>query len=225
MTRIPHVAVGLIAAAMALGAQGFAQAHGAHPVGPHTPPGDSAAPGRDGSPPGGPPDKVTVARWSWLRDTYWYVPTSNLPAFVFDADQEVLMPVADQTVFHIADYRDGYFWGRTVVQLQGATKSSLTCLSLVGAVTPEGQVLLTFTPTDPPQTAVTQGIGQMTFRMGQWKIEPQMSTGPERFQVIHWAYMTQSQPDQPSWQSLPGVGVSIPEFLAQCPGEPHLAAP
>jgi hypothetical protein len=50
-----------------------------------------------------------------------------------------------------------------------------------------------------------------------------MSTGPNaRFHVIHWAYMTQSDSSQPSWQSVPGVGVSIPEFLAQCPGAPHL---
>lgn len=166
----------------------------------------------------------TVAGWQWLADTFWYVPASNLPALLLDAETEVLVPISDQTVFHITGYRDGYFWGRTVARLQRGPVSSVTCLSLLGSVTPEGRVLLTFTPTDlTGQPTVTQGIGQMQLRQGQWTIEPQMSTGPNaRFHVIHWAYMTQSDPSQPSWQSVPGVGVSIPEFLAQCPGAPHL---
>lgn len=169
----------------------------------------------------------TVARWRWLKDTFWYVPTSNLLAFLFVAEQERLLPISDQTVFHITDFRDGYFWGRTVAHLQlGPNESQLTCLSLVGSITPEGQVLLTFTPTDlSGQPTVTQGIGQMRFRLGQWRMEPQMSTGPVQSQVIHWAYMTQSRPDEPSWESLPGVGVSIPDFLSHCPGGPHLVGP
>jgi len=65
-----------------------------------------------------PAARETPDRWNWLKNTYWYVPAPNLPAFLFDADREELTPVLDQTVFHITDYRDGYFWGRTVALLQ-----------------------------------------------------------------------------------------------------------
>jgi len=166
------------------------------------------------------PARSTVARWRWLKDTYWYVLTSNLLAYVFVAQTQELQAVSDQTVFHITDYRDGYFWGKTVVKL--GTLPAM-CLSLVGSVTPEGRVLLTFTPIDTTASAaVTQGVGQMRFKFGNWTMENQMSSGPTQLQVTHWAYMIQSQPDQPSWQSLPGVGISIDQFLAQCPEGPHL---
>ena len=78
------------------------------------------------------PATETVAGWRWLADTFWYVPASNLPALLLDAETEVLLPISDQTVFHIAGYRDGYFWGRTVVHLQRGTVSSVTCLSCSG---------------------------------------------------------------------------------------------
>jgi len=212
----------VIAAALTLGANGLAPAQGASPIAPHTSPADAVEADSQGA---ASPATGTVARWRWLNDTFWYVPTSNLPAFLFIAKPEILLPISDQTVFHITDFRDGYFWGRTVVQL-GPNESQRTCLSLVGSITPEGRVLLTFTPTDlSGQPTVTQGIGQMRFRLGQWRMEPQMSTGPVQSQVIHWAYMTQSRPDEPSWESLPGVGVSIPDFLSHCPGGPHLVGP
>jgi len=102
---------------------------------------------------------ATVADWQWLKDSYWYVPKTNLPALRFNALNGTVSPVFDQTVFHISDYVDGYFWGKTVVKLgQGSAR----CMSLVGSVTPEGNVLLTFTPTDvSADSAVTQGIGRM----------------------------------------------------------------
>ena len=104
--------------------------------------------------------------------------------------------------------------------------ASVTCLSLVGSVTPEGDVLLTFTPVNPTANAsVTQGVGHMRYRFGQWMMENQMSSGPTRLQVTHWAYMAQSRPDQPSWHSLPAVGMSIDQFLQQCPTAPHPIGP
>jgi hypothetical protein len=34
----------------------------------------------------------------------------------------------------------------------------------------------------------------------------------------HWAYMIRALPGDANWYSLPGVGVSVPSFLSQCPG-------
>ena len=64
-----------------------------------------------------------MRRWSWLANTYWYVPTSNLPAVLFNSSTGTLAPVSDQTVFQITGYRDGYFWGKAVTQLGSSSAS------------------------------------------------------------------------------------------------------
>jgi hypothetical protein len=168
----------------------------------------------------------TVARWRWLANTYWYVPPSNVPAVLLDTSNPtapLLVPVPDQTVFHITGYRDGYFWGVSVVQLG---PSAPVCSSMVGSVTPEGRVLLNFTPMESSSGAtVTEGIGHMTQKFGQWTMENQMFTSPGsqpsavQLQVGHWAYMVQTRPGLPSWNSLPSLGVSVPQFLSNCPSQ------
>ncbi len=159
----------------------------------------------------------TVKRWSWLADTYWYVPTSNLPAVLFNSSTGKLAPVSDQTVFHITGYRDGYFWGTTVTQLGS---SSASCSSMVGSVTPQGKVLLTFTSTSSSSSpSITEGSGVMQRKFGKWTMENQMFTSPgQTLQIGHWAYMVQTHPGLPSWNALPSSGVSVPEFLGQCAG-------
>ncbi len=159
----------------------------------------------------------TVRRWSWLTDTYWYVPTSNLPAVLFDSSTGTLAPVSDQTVYQITAYRDGYFWGKTVTQLGSSPASSS---ALVGSITPQGQVLLTFTRTSSTSSpSLTEGFGKMRRHFGRWSMENQMFTSPDQtLQIGHWAYMMQTRPGQPSWDSLPSVGVSVPTFLGQYDG-------
>jgi hypothetical protein len=156
----------------------------------------------------------TVRRWSWLADTYWYVPTRNLPAVLYDSTTGSLLPVSDQTVFQITGYREGYFWGKTVTQLGS---SSASPSNMVGSVTPQGRVLLTFTTTSANSAPlVTEGFGEMTRKSGQWTMENQMFTSPnETLRLGHWAYMVQTRPGMPSWNSLPGVDESVPTFLGQ----------
>lgn len=156
----------------------------------------------------------TAKRWSWLANTYWYVPTRNLPATLFNSTTGTLAAVSDQTVFHITGYRNGYFWGKVVTQLGSSSASSS---SLVGSVTPEGRVLLAFTQTSSSSSpSVTEGYGQMQRKRGQWTMENQMFTSPvEQLQIGHWAYMMQTHPGLPSWNSLPSAGVSVPTFLSE----------
>lgn len=150
----------------------------------------------------------TPARWAWLSDTYWYVPTANLPATIYQSGTGALQLVADQTVFHIKGYKSGYFWGDTVAQFgSGAPSSS----ALVGSVTPQGRVLLNFTAANG---TTTQGHGIMIRKAGQWTMENQMFSISGTNQIGHWAYMVQTRPGQRSWESLPAVGVSVPTFLA-----------
>jgi hypothetical protein len=154
----------------------------------------------------------TVRRWSWLANTSWYVPTANLPAVLYNSATGSQTIVSDQTVFHITGYVDGYFWGDTVTQLGSSAAVSST---LLGSVTPQGKVLLTFTQTSSSSSpSITNGFGTMQRKLGKWTMENQMFTSPaETVQIGHWAYMVQTRPGLPSWTSLPPSGESVPEFL------------
>ena len=151
-------------------------------------------------------------RWSWLANTYWYVPTANLPAVLYNSATGSQTIVSDQTVFHITDYVDGYFWGVTVTQLGSSPAVSST---LLGSVTPQGKVLLTFTQTSSNSgPSITNGFGTMPRKLGQWSMENQMFTSPgDTVQIGHWAYMVQTRPGLRSWTSLPPSGESVPQFL------------
>lgn len=156
--------------------------------------------------------------WEWLKGTYWYVPEANLLAYSFETDTQEMHAVADQTVFNITGYRGGYFWGRTVVRL-GHRPSAY--LALTGSVTPEGRVLLTFTPfSTTPYSTPTTGFGQMCIHNGKVAMQNQMSSGSGKSQITHWAYMLQTEPGDESWKSLPGAGVSVPDFMKGCPAGP-----
>lgn len=155
----------------------------------------------------------TAQRWSWLAGTYWYVPSNNLSAVISSGNGQVV-PVLDQTVFQITHYRDGYFWGNTTAQY-GANSAGPTTSFMIGSVTPEGKVLLSFTSNTSSGTTVTSGFGVMQRKFGQWTMENQMFTSGGSVQIGHWAYMVQTHPGLPSWNSLPGVGVSVPDFLGK----------
>jgi len=45
---------------------------------------------------------IDQSQWSWLQDTYWYVPPENLPALQFDPDDDTLDWLIDQTAWHIS---------------------------------------------------------------------------------------------------------------------------
>jgi hypothetical protein len=156
----------------------------------------------------------TARRWSWLANTYWYVPPPNLPAVLYNSSTGTVTPVKDQTVYHIASYKNGYFWGSAATQLGSSQPSYSTML---GSVTPEGRILLTFTQASGSTSpSITEGFGEMQRKHGQWTMENQMFTAPnETLQIGHWAYMVQTHPGLPSWNSLPSAGVSVPVFLNQ----------
>ena len=160
-------------------------------------------------------EAATTDKWSWLWGTYWYVPTKNLPAYSYSPITNTVTSVSDQTMFHITNYENGYFSGDVVGQIGS---NGPACMSLVGSVTPEGKVYLSFNilPYSPTNTA-TIGIGDMVRKGGSWTMENQMSSGPTASQVGHWAYMVLTKPGLPSWASLPGVNVSVQQFLSQCP--------
>ena len=174
-------------------------------------------------------DEMTAsARWQWLAHTYWYVPKENLLATASSPALKAPVPVSDQTVYYISNYAGGYFWGTTAVSYDRSTRSTasgtVSCLQLVGSVTPEGKVHLTFTllgsnasPSGGSTSAPTVGLGTMTLQGHRWTMENQMSTvAAGDLLLTHWAYMYQCKPSEPCFAQLPGVGVSVPEFLGPC---------
>lgn len=164
------------------------------------------------------PDKRTD--WAWLKDTYWYVLAPDLPALQLDPDESKLSWLVDQTVWHITGYRNGYLWGVTAAMMYDAgdempargPRSRPSHLTLLGTVTPGGQVQLTFVPTGRTGSVIT-GFGQMVERAGAWVFEMQMSTDRAGSRVLHWANMVQTREGEGSWEQLPGLTYSVPEML------------
>jgi len=150
---------------------------------------------------------ATPNRWNWLADTYWNVPNRGLQAIMFTISTGEIVKIPDQTVYHISGYKNGYFWGETVAQYGD---NAPVCSAVIGNVTPEGKVLLSY----DTGTSITQAIGVMNRKHGQWTMENQMFTGSASTQVGHWAYMVQTKPGMKSWNSLPSVNQSVPTFLS-----------
>lgn len=170
-----------------------------------TPPADAAQPRHD---------------WAWLGadgGTYWIVPQAFLKAIQWNTDDpETSTAIDDQTVWHIQRYDNGYVFGPVVAQLSG---QSAMCQYMIGSVTPEGRVYITFNARSAaPQAspALTTGFGEMTPYQGRWAFAMQMASGSASMQVTHWAYMIQCSEGQACWNNLPGVDASVPGMLAQC---------
>src|SRR5205085_9828649 len=141
-------------------------------------------------------------RWAWLKDSVWYVPAGGLAAVAASPDRGRVITLFDQTVYVIEGYRDGYFWGVTRVQFSPPQPSPVppqmppTCMRLLGSVTPEGAITLSFTPVGSSGEETT-GIGVMRQKDRAWTMENQMvstatiGTGStaRQVQIAHWAYM------------------------------------
>lgn len=155
-----------------------------------------------------------------LKDTYWYVPTAYLSALQFHPGQ--INPFAwasDQTVWNIVESRDGYFVGKAYIEFRAddnTTKPEYLCRTLVGSMTPDGNVYLNFVPESIAGAAMaTTGIGRVRTHDNGIVFEMQMTTGVT-FLLAHWAYMEQCKPGEDAWEQLPGVQCSVPQFIAQC---------
>ena len=167
-------------------------------------------------------DQPSPKRWSWLEGTIWYVPPENLQAILTTSDSRKVTNLIDQTVYSIDGYANGYFWGvvRTQVMPAGTTlpadpDSSPSCRRLVGSVTPQGAVHLSFTPIDDEGDSTT-GIGTMQRYDGAWTMQNQMTTGTTA-QITHWAYMEYCEKGERC--PLPAIKGTARSFLAPCKKE------
>lgn len=155
--------------------------------------------------------------WEWLIGTFWIVPEGNLTAPLFTSSGGQPTWLSDQTVWQIAGYANGYFWGDAAVRMVPPTKadeeSTPVAQRLTASITPEGSVHMTFIPLNSAGDG-SIGIGNMRWRDGAWMAEMQMSAplGSDR-RVLHWAYMVQCKPEDRAWKQLPGTNQSLPDFM------------
>jgi hypothetical protein len=173
---------------------------------------------------------ATRLDWAWLADTYWIVPTADLPAMQMDPKDDAVTWIVDQTVWHFQGVRTGYVWGYGVAMLRAPTPENpgpgeadtTQCLTILGTITPDGAVHLTFVPTVARRsTLATVGTGRIWTQIapGQPTPEPtfemQMSTG-SRDRTAHWAPMIQVEASDPWWTALPGFPLGVEEALEGC---------
>lgn len=157
--------------------------------------------------------------WQLLSDTYWYVTSPDLPALQFSPGDSALSWQVDQTVWHIAGYKNGYLWGvASVVTFDPSDKNGGQVgrpqhLSLVGTVTGDGLVQITFLRGSNLTESITVGVGRMIQVEGGWAFQMQMSTASGENRLLHWANMRQTKPGDASWRHLPGVDSSVEDML------------
>jgi hypothetical protein len=161
-----------------------------------------------------------VRQYDFLRGSKWYVPPSTLPAMEMDLSNGRVRALLDQTVWEITNYRYGYFWGRTVAVFKyaatGQPIGAPGCSRMVGSVTPDGRVHITFIPQgQQTMSLATTGTGTLSGNANRRLFQMQMSTGTTSV-IAHWSYMAQCKPGDQCESRLPGTKQSLEQFLAQC---------
>ncbi|HVZ53887.1 MAG TPA: hypothetical protein VG986_18105 [Pseudolabrys sp.] len=166
------------------------------------------------------PNAPDMVKYSFLGHSQWYVPAETLPAVEMNLATGKVFGVVDQTVWDITGYRYGYFWGRTAAvftrQVGGKPQASLSCATMLGSVTSDGQVYITFVPKGQKTAlAAVRGIGSLKPTAHDWRFQMQMSTGTTTL-IAHGSYMAQCRAGQACETKLPGSDLSLKQFLAQC---------
>lgn len=157
--------------------------------------------------------EAAATDWSWLAGTYWYVPTEYLPAMQqVNIAQPKITQVTDQTLWYFTEYINGYLIGQCACSVDGG---DFEYQSIVGSVTPDGDVCLSFTPVGgvslhPVQGSLSVanfilGRGKITEHQGKPAFLMQMTGGNGAYNLTHWAYMMQTKPGDATWTDIPGT--------------------
>lgn len=149
-----------------------------------------------------------------FNNSTWIVPSQTLLAYEYA--NEVLTPVSDQTVWVISTYNQGYFCGQSYTGINN--NSTLSQKYLIGTVTPDGKVNITFYSGTSTSTDLISGEGTLTAKSsGQCSFTMQMNSGQNGVNgLVHWSYMIPVKPGDPLYNDLPGTNhMSVPEFLSQ----------
>lgn len=147
-----------------------------------------------------------------FRNSTWIVPPQTLLAYLYDNANTV--PVVDQTVWVISKYNQGYFSGQSYTAIDN---SILSQRYLIGSVTSEGKVDITFYSGTSSSTDLVTGLGTLNVKSsGQCSFIMQMNSGQNGVNgLTHWSYMIPVNPGDLFYNNLPGTHMSVPQFLAQ----------
>ncbi len=148
----------------------------------------------------------------YIENTIWVVPPDSLLAFEYNEGSHTA--ASDQTVWVIDNFRQGYFFGHSY---ESINQSELSQMSMLGSVTDQGDVYITFYPVDGEQSSqIVSGIGKFIKKDGQYVFVMQMNSSPDdTIGLSHWAYMVSVNKHSCFYQNLPGENMSVPEFLSQ----------
>ncbi len=147
-----------------------------------------------------------------FTNSTWIVPPQTLLAYLYS--NATSTPVSDQTVWVISSYNQGYFTGQSYSEIDN---SILSQKYMIGTVTSEGRVLITFYSGTSTSTDLISGMGNLTVKSsGQCSFTMQMNSGQNGVSgLVHWSYMIPVKPGDYFYNNLPGTNMSVPQYLAQ----------
>ena len=148
-----------------------------------------------------------------FTNSTWIVPPQTLLAYLYD--NGAATQASDQTVWVISSYNQGYFSGESYTAIN---ENMLSEKYLIGSVTSEGKVYITFYSGTSASTDLVSGLGDLSVASsGQCTFTMQMNSGQTGVSgLTHWSYMIPVNPGDAYYANLPGTGgLSVPEFLAQ----------
>ena len=147
-----------------------------------------------------------------FTNSSWVVPPQTLLAYLYD--NGTVTPAIDQTVWVINTYDRGYFAGQSYTAINNAILSQKY---LIGSVTSEGQVFMTFYSGTSTSTDLITGLGNLKVKSsGQCLFTMQMNSGQNGVSgLTHWSYMIPVHPGDVFYNNLPGTNMSVPQFIAQ----------
>ena len=148
-----------------------------------------------------------------FNNSTWIVPPQTLRAYLYN--NGTITPAVDQTVWVFSSYDQGYFSGQSYTAIDNSTLSQRY---LIGSVTSEGKVFITFYSGTSTSTDLVSGIGVLNAKSsGQCSFIMQMNSGQNGVDgLTHWSYMIPVNPGDAFYNNLPGTGgMTVPQFLAQ----------
>jgi hypothetical protein len=147
-----------------------------------------------------------------FNSSIWIVPPQTLLAYLYN--NGTTTQVSDQTVWVTSNYNKGYFSGKSYTAISTGTLSEKY---MIGSVTADGKVFITFYSGTSLSTDLISGIGTLAVNSaGQCTFTMQMNSGQNGVDgLIHWSYMIPVKPGDPFYNNLPGTNMSVPQFLAQ----------
>lgn len=144
-----------------------------------------------------------------LTNSIWIVPQDTLLAY--QTINNISKPVSDQTIWIIDSYKDGYVFGTSYTTID---KNPASKAKIIGSITPNGNVQFAFYS----DNNITNGSGKFKKNNHKWHFLMQMndikSVKDGVIGLSHWSYMIPINSHDHEYYHLPGINISVPEFIA-----------